>query len=102
MGHYSAVAAMFEIGGGSFTHVIKASEPVASVILNLLVLGIVPKPLTTISLFPISYGVAYASTLGQLTIETISKELTTKAAASVFLILLFLFVLTFVSLYSLA
>ena len=36
-GHSCAVVAMFEKGGGSFTHVIKASEPVVSVILNLLV-----------------------------------------------------------------
>ena len=36
-GHSCAVVAMFEKGGGSFTHVIKASEPVVSVILNMLV-----------------------------------------------------------------
>jgi len=30
IGHVTAVTAMFEKGGGSFTHVIKASEPVVS------------------------------------------------------------------------
>jgi solute carrier family 35 protein E1 len=79
-GHACAVNAMFEKGGGSFTHVIKASEPVVSVIFCYLVKGIVPKPLTAISLLPITYGVAYASTLGQLDVATMSKELTTKAA----------------------
>jgi solute carrier family 35 protein E1 len=63
-GHACAVNAMFEKGGGSFTHVIKASEPVVSVILNLFVNGVVPKPLTATSLLPVTYGVAYASTLG--------------------------------------
>ena len=79
-GHACAVNAMFEKGGGSFTHVIKASEPVVSVILCFLVKGIVPKPLTAISLLPITYGVAYASTLGKLDVGTMSRELTTKAA----------------------
>lgn len=80
LGHVSAVVAMFEKGGGSFTHVIKASEPVVSVILNLLLLGIVPKPLTALSLLPITYGVAYASTLGQLNVSNMARELTSKAA----------------------
>lgn len=79
-GHACAVNAMFEKGGGSFTHVIKASEPVVSVILGLIINGVVPKPLTAISLLPITYGVAYASTLGNLDVKTMSKELTTKAA----------------------
>ena len=51
-----------------------------SVILGLIVNGIVPKPLTAVSLLPITYGVAYASTLGQLDVKTMSRELTTKAA----------------------
>merc|ERR1711871_1047197 len=34
-GHTAAVIAMFEKGGGSFTHVIKASEPVVSTALHL-------------------------------------------------------------------
>ena len=80
LGHTSAVIAMFQVGGGSFTHVIKASEPVASVILGLLINGVVPKPFTALSLLPITYGVAYASTLGILDVNTMSRELTTKAA----------------------
>ena len=80
IGHISAVYAMFEKGGGSFTHVIKASEPVVSVILGLFINGAVPKPLTALSLLPITYGVAYASTLGNLDVATMSKELTTRAA----------------------
>jgi solute carrier family 35, member E1 len=79
-GHTCAVVAMFEKGGGSFTHVIKASEPVVSVLLGLLINGVVPKPLTGLSLLPITYGVAYASTLGNLNVKTMSAELTTKAA----------------------
>lgn len=54
--HYSTVVAMFEKGGGSFTHVIKSSEPVVSVLLNLLINQIVPKPLTALSLLPVTYG----------------------------------------------
>lgn len=80
LGHACTVFAMFEKGGGSFTHVIKASEPVVSVILGIFILGAIPKPLTAISLFPISYGVAYASTLGNLNPASMAKELTTKAA----------------------
>ena len=80
LGHVSAVIAMFEKGGGSFTHVIKASEPVVAVALGLVLQGVIPKPLTFLSLFPITYGVAYASTLGDLSIVTMQKELTTKAA----------------------
>lgn len=79
-GHACAVVAMFEKGGGSFTHVIKASEPVVSVLLGMIINGIIPKPFTAASLLPITYGVAYASTLGQLNIKTMSRELTTKAA----------------------
>jgi solute carrier family 35, member E1 len=80
VGHVSAVVAMFEKGGGSFTHVIKASEPVVSVFLGLVVSGVVPKPLTALSLLPITYGVAYASTLGNLNVATMSTELTSRAA----------------------
>ena len=71
---------MYVLYAGSFTHVIKAAEPVVSVLLSLVVLGAVPKPLTAISLLPITYGVAYASTLGDLNPATMAKELTTKAA----------------------
>ena len=80
MGHASAVNAMFEKGGGSFTHVIKASEPVVSVLLGVLVNRIVPRPLTALSLLPVTYGVAYASTLGQLNPSTMVRELTSKVA----------------------
>lgn len=69
------IAAIFQKGGGSFTHVIKASEPVVCVILNFLVNGIIPNPLTALNLLPISYGVAYASTLGDLTLTMMMKEL---------------------------
>ncbi len=80
LGHLSAVIAMFQKGGGSFTHVIKASEPVVSVILSFFINGIAPKPFTALSLFPITYGVAYASTLGNINVNTLGKELTSKAA----------------------
>ena len=80
LGHTATVIATFEKGGGSFTHVIKAAEPVVSVFLGLVINGIVPKPLTSVSLLPITYGVAYASTLGNLNVKTMSSELTTKAA----------------------
>jgi solute carrier family 35 protein E1 len=79
-GHACAVIAMMQVGGGSFTHVIKASEPAVSVILGLVINGVVPKPFTAISLLPITYGVAYASTLGQLDATTMSRELGTLAA----------------------
>ncbi|CAM6002641.1 unnamed protein product [Sphagnum balticum] len=42
--------------------------------------GSLPKPLTFLSLFPITYGVAHASTLGNLSIATMKKELTSTAA----------------------
>ena len=64
--------------------VIKASEPVVSVVLGLLINSVVPKPLTALSLLPITYGVAYASTLGQLDVVTMSRELGTMAAKWVF------------------
>ncbi len=80
IGHACAVAAMFEKGGGSFTHVIKASEPVVSVIFSYFINNIIPKPFTLISLIPVTYGVAYASTLGNLSYNSISRELTSKTA----------------------
>ena len=67
-GHTAAIIAMLQKGGGSFTHVIKASEPVVSTILNFAINKIVPAPFTALSLLPITYGVAYASTLGQVRI----------------------------------
>lgn len=78
--HDNGISYVHMKGGGSFTHVIKASEPVVSVILGLIINGIVPRPFTAVSLLPITYGVAYASTLGQLDVSTMSRELTTKAA----------------------
>ena len=80
VGHVCTVSAMFQKGGGSFTHVIKAAEPVVSVLLGLLLQGKVPKPITALTLLPITYGVAYASTLGNLDPATMKRELTTKAA----------------------
>jgi solute carrier family 35 protein E1 len=80
VGHMAAVFAMLQPGGGSFTHVIKASEPVVSVTLGLIINGAVPKPFTALSLVPIVYGVAYASTLGNLSPESMARELKTKAA----------------------
>lgn len=80
LGHSVTVVAMFQKGGGSFAHVIKASEPVVSVIMALLISGIVPKPLTAITLLPVTYGVAYASTLGNLDIATMSREFTSLVA----------------------
>jgi solute carrier family 35 protein E1 len=64
LGHVCSVVAMFQKGGGSFTHVIKASEPVVSVIVGYFMFGTIPKLFTSLSLLPITYGVAYASTLG--------------------------------------
>ncbi len=80
VGHITAVYAMFEKGGGSFTHVIKASEPIVNVLLALIINRTPPKFLTFISLLPIAYGVAYASTLGHLSFDTIYEELTTNVA----------------------
>lgn len=80
LGHSVTVIAMFQKGGGSFTHVIKASEPVIAVLLALIINGTIPKPFTALSLLPISYGVAYASTLGNLNISTMTKEFTSTAA----------------------
>ena len=57
IGHITAVVAMMQKGGGSFTHVIKASEPVVAVILGLIINRAVPKPLTALSLLPITYGI---------------------------------------------
>lgn len=79
-GHACSVVAMSVPGGGSFTHVVKAAEPVVSVLLGLLVQGAVPKPFTALSLLPITYGVAYASTLGKLNLATMSSEFGSTAA----------------------
>mgnify|MGYP001946211755 CR=1 FL=1 len=81
VGHAVALASMFRKGGGSFTQVIKASEPVVSVVLSLVLNGVVPKPFTALSLVPIVYGVAYASTKGNLTMAAMSAELLTTGSA---------------------
>jgi len=81
-GHTASVLAMFRPGGGSFTHVIKASEPVVSVILGFLLSGAVPKPLTALSLLPITYGVSYAATLGDLNYDRMKSELTSYTAVA--------------------
>lgn len=80
IGHACGVCSMFERGGGSFTHVIKASEPVVSVLLGFVVNGIVPRPFTALSLLPITYGVAFASTLGNINPASMSRELNTGVA----------------------
>lgn len=80
IGHTATVYAMFQTGGGSFAHVIKASEPVVAVLLNLVIKGIVPKPLTALSLIPIVYGVAYAATLGDFNPAKMKTELTSLIA----------------------
>jgi hypothetical protein len=80
IGHACTVVATFETGGGSLTHVIKASEPVVSVLLGIVINGIIPNPFTALTLIPVTYGVAYASTLGDLNITTMSKEFTSKVA----------------------
>ena len=68
---------MFRKGGGSFTQVIKACEPVVSVVLALFINGVVPRPLSALSLLPVIYGVAYASTKGNLSMAEMSAELLT-------------------------
>lgn len=45
LGHAATVVATFQKGGGSFTHVIKASEPVVSTLLSVLINGAIPTPL---------------------------------------------------------
>ena len=82
IGHTASVFAMFEKGGGSLTHVIKASEPVVVVLMSLLISGAsaMPKPLTAMTLVPIVYGVAFAATGGNLDAATIAKDLGTTAA----------------------
>lgn len=80
VGHCATVIAMFATGGASLTHVVKASEPVVVVLLNLLINWVAPKPFTALSLLPIVYGVSYAATLGDLNPTTMLKDLTTLTA----------------------
>jgi len=78
--HYTDIYPLLNISLSLIGVVIKASEPVVSVILNLIFNKVVPKPLTALSLLPVTYGVAYASTLGKLNWKTMSKELGSKTA----------------------
>jgi solute carrier family 35, member E1 len=75
LGHIASVVAMFETGGGTLTHVVKASEPVVSVFLAFLFDRKVPGILTFVSLLIIGYGVAFASTKGNMNWGTIKVEL---------------------------
>jgi hypothetical protein len=80
VGHAAMVIAMCTKGGGAFTHVIKAAEPVVAVVLGVAIFGTkkMPSLLGTLSLIPITYGVAYASTLGNF--GNLSSALTSLAA----------------------
>lgn len=80
IGHTATVIATYQPGGGTFSHVIKASEPVVSVFLLMTINGVLPKPLSALSLIPICYGVAYASTLGDLALQKLINEFTSKTA----------------------
>jgi solute carrier family 35 protein E1 len=81
LGHITSVVAMFEKGGGTLTHVVKASEPVVSVFLAFLFDRKVPGFLTFISLLVIGYGVAFASSKGNMNWSTIKVELIASKAA---------------------
>ncbi len=82
IGHITAVIAMSTPGGGSFTHVIKASEPLVQVVVQFFWTRgkNVPKIFTGLCLLPVTYGVAYAATSGNLSIASMSTEFTTDAA----------------------
>jgi drug/metabolite transporter (DMT)-like permease len=80
LGHAAAVYSMFQSGGGTATHVVKAAEPVVSVILTLLLFGIIPHTFTAFSLVPICYGVAFASTKGNLDWDSCVSTFTTNSA----------------------
>ena len=82
IGHITAVTAMSAPGGSTFTHVIKASEPLVQVVVQFLWTRgkNVPKLFTGLCLLPVTYGVAYAATSGDLSVATMSKEFTSDAA----------------------
>jgi len=68
LGHLGThIGAVISLGAGavSFTHIIKASEPVVSAGLSAVMLGAVYSPITYLTLLPIVGGVALAS-LGEL------------------------------------
>lgn len=79
LGHITALKAVFAVSG-SLTHVIKAAEPVVQVVCLWLWNGVTPRPLTALSLVPISYGVAHASTLGDLNLVRLRREMTSSVA----------------------
>ncbi len=82
IGHITAVIAMSTPGGGSFTHVIKASEPLVQVLVQFVWSRgkTVPKIFTGLCLLPVTYGVAYAATSGNLSVDSMAKEFTSDAA----------------------
>ena len=57
------VGAVLSLGAGavSFTHIVKASEPVVSAALSAVMLGAIYHPITYLTLLPIVGGVALAS-----------------------------------------
>jgi len=64
MGHLGThIGAVLSLGAGavSFTHIIKASEPVVSAALSAVMLGSIYHPITYLTLVPIVGGVALAS-----------------------------------------
>ncbi|KAJ8611864.1 hypothetical protein CTAYLR_005821, partial [Chrysophaeum taylorii] len=64
MGHLGThIGAVISLGAGavSFTHIVKASEPVVSAVLSALILGAYYSPVTYATLLPIVGGVALAS-----------------------------------------
>merc|ERR1711871_397728 len=64
LGHLGThIGAVVSLGAGavSFTHIIKASEPVVSAALSAVLLGAVYSPITYLTLLPIVGGVALAS-----------------------------------------
>lgn len=61
IGHTCAVMSMFEFGGVR-THFVKSSEPLVSVLFNLLINGVFPKPVTALTLLPITYMLLVAAT----------------------------------------
>jgi len=64
LGHLGThIGAVISLGAGavSFTHIIKASEPVVSAALSAVMLGAVYSPITYLTLIPIVGGVALAS-----------------------------------------
>lgn len=64
LGHLGThIGAVISLGAGavSFTHIVKASEPVVSAALSAVILGAVYSPITYLTLVPIVGGVALAS-----------------------------------------